>query len=130
MLRSTFQRQGIAIRYLHSVRTRTIPTIIPKPSSEIPDTTTFLNVIGRNCNEFIDTYENQWDNLFKWDSNTMKEKGIPTQQRKYILFQLEKYRSGELLNEIQKGKKSFFGGERNRKEKKAKWLAEQRQNEK
>ncbi|SMN18449.1 similar to Saccharomyces cerevisiae YHR059W FYV4 Protein of unknown function, required for survival upon exposure to K1 killer toxin [Maudiozyma saulgeensis] len=130
MLRNIVTRNGASVRALHSLRTQTIPHSIPKPTEQIPDASTFLNVIGRNCSEFADAYENQWDNLFKWDSRVMKEKGIPTQQRKYILFQLEKFRDKQEIVAIDKGKKSFFGGERTRKEKKAKWLAEQRQNEK
>ncbi|CAB4252361.1 similar to Saccharomyces cerevisiae YHR059W FYV4 Protein of unknown function, required for survival upon exposure to K1 killer toxin [Maudiozyma barnettii] len=130
MLRNIIARNCTSIRALHSLRTQTIPHPIPKQTEQIPDVASFLKTIGRNCNEFVDTYENQWDNLFKWDSRVMKEKGIPTQQRKYILFQLEKFRDGEEIIAINKGKKSFFGGERTRKEKKAKWLAEQRQNEK
>lgn len=129
MFRSVAARSPGCIRAVHSLRTRTIPTTVPKPTATIPDVAAFLNTIGRNCNEFADTYENEWNNLFKWDSSVMKEKGIPAQQRRYILFQLEKFRTGQTLESIAKGKKSFFGGERTRKEKRAKWLAEQRQRE-
>ena len=130
MLRSISARSPYCVRAVHSLRTRTVPVTVPKPTAAIPDVAAFLNTIGRNCNEFADTYENEWNNLFKWDASVLKEKGIPVQQRKYILFQLEKFRTGQPVESIAKGKKSFFGGERTRKEKKAKWLAQQRQNEK
>lgn len=96
------------------------------PSSEIPDVAAFLSRIGRKCDEYTETYENNWDNLLSWDGKALKEKGVPIQERKYILFQVEKLRKGEEIKEIKKGKKSFFGGERKRKETIAKWRAEER----
>lgn len=97
---------------------------IPKPSDQIPDVDAFLTKIGRNCNELKDTFENNWDNLFKWDSKTLKEKGVNIQQRKYILNQVQNYRNNKPIDEIKLGKKSFFGGERKRKAFTAKWKAE------
>lgn len=64
-----------------------------------------------------------------WDSKVLKEKGVSVQQRRYILHQVEKLRKNEPIKEIKKGKKSFFGGERKRKENIAKWRAEQRSKE-
>ena len=108
-----------------TVRSISVVRSIPKPTSKIPDVETFLKVIGRDCIEFKDTYENKWDNLFQWDGPILKEKGVPIQQRRYILSQVENFRvSGDQsIKEIKKGKKSFFGGERKRKAFKAKWIA-------
>lgn len=100
--------------------------VIPSPTSQIPDVTSFLTRIGRKCDEVAELYENNWDNLFLWDSRVLKEKGVSVQQRRYILHQVEKFRKNEPVVEIKKGKKSFFGGERNRKENIAKWRAEER----
>ncbi|EJS43427.1 fyv4p [Saccharomyces arboricola H-6] len=100
---------------------------IPKPNEQIPDVDTFLIKIGRNCSELKDTFENNWNNLFQWDSKTLKEKGVNIQQRKYILSQVHKYRNNEPVHEIKLGKKSFFGGERKRKAFTAKWKAENKQ---
>ncbi|CAI4039436.1 hypothetical protein SMKI_08G1020 [Saccharomyces mikatae IFO 1815] len=97
---------------------------IPKPNGQIPDVNTFLTKIGRNCNELKDAFENNWNNLFQWDSKMLKEKGVNIQQRKYILNQVQKYRNNEPICEIKLGKKSFFGGERKRKAFTAKWRAE------
>lgn len=108
-----------------TVRSISIARSIPKPTNKVPDVETFLKVIGRDCVEFKDTYENKWDNLFSWDGPVLKEKGVPIQQRKYILSQVENFRvSGDqAIKEIKRGKKSFFGGERKRKAFKAKWIA-------
>lgn len=107
----------------------TLHRVVPGPTSQIPDVTSFLTKIGRKCEEVADVYENKWENLFSWDSRILKEKGVSVQQRKYILHQVEKLRKGEDIVEIKKGKKSFFGGERKRKENIAKWKAEQRAKE-
>lgn len=99
---------------------------MPNPSEQIADVNAFLGKIGRKCDEVSEVYENKWENLFKWDSKILKEKGVSVQQRKYILHQVEKIRKNEPLKEIKKGKKSFFGGERKRKEAIAKWRAQKR----
>ncbi|SCV02482.1 LAME_0H01530g1_1 [Lachancea meyersii CBS 8951] len=99
---------------------------IPGPTEKIPSVEAFLATIGRKCDEHVEVYENKWENLFSWDSAILKEKGIPAQQRKYILSQVERLRKDETVAEIKVGKKSFLGGERKRKETVAKMRAEQR----
>ncbi|SCW00145.1 LAFE_0B10440g1_1 [Lachancea fermentati] len=99
---------------------------VPSPSEQVPSVEVFLKTIGRKCDEFAETYENKWENLFKWDSKVLKEKGIPPQQRKYILSQVERARKNEAIYEIKEGKKSFLGGERKRKENVAKMKAQER----
>ncbi|SCV02847.1 LAMI_0H03466g1_1 [Lachancea mirantina] len=99
---------------------------VPPVSSAIPDVNTFLKTIGRKCDEFSELYENQWESLFKWDSATLKRKGIPTQQRKYILSQVEKFRKQEPIKETKIGKKSYWGGERKRNEVTARLKAQER----
>lgn len=108
------------------LRSSVLTKTIPKCTEQIPDVKAFLTRIGRKCDEHTELYENKWDNLFKWDSGVLKAKGIPVQQRKYILHQVERMRNNRPVVEIKKGKKSFFGGERKRKETIAKWRAEQR----
>ncbi|CAR27313.1 hypothetical protein ZYGR_0I05870 [Zygosaccharomyces rouxii] len=99
---------------------------IPSPTQEIPDVQTFLNRIGRKCDELTDTFENNWENLFTWSGQALKDKGVPVQQRRYILHQVERMRQNQPVVELKQGKKSFFGGERKRRETIAKWRAEQR----
>lgn len=53
----------------------------------------------------------------------MKEKGIDVQARRYLLNQLQKFRDGERILEVKKGKKSYYGSEYKRKEIKAKMHA-------
>lgn len=105
---------------------KTTVRTVPAPTTEIPSVEAFLNRIGRKCGELNETFESKWENLFEWDSKIMKEKGIPIQQRKYILRQVERLRKGEDVREIPEGKKSYFGGERKRKENTAKLRAEAR----
>lgn len=99
---------------------------VPKPTRAIPDVNTFLKVIGRNCSEYEPIFDNNWDNLFNWKSTTLKEKGLPIQQRKYILLQVDHFKNGLPMREFKKGKKSFFGGERHQKENRAKHRIQER----
>lgn len=109
-----------------SRRFSTVAVKVPKPTEKIPDVNKFLTTIGRNCSEVTEIYENNWENLFTWDTKTLKDKGVTVQQRKYILMQVNKFRNGEDIQELRLGKKSFFGGERKRATVKAKLEAEQR----
>ncbi|CAM9018821.1 unnamed protein product [Wickerhamomyces anomalus] len=97
----------------------------PLPTSEIPNAEAFLQKIGRNCIEHKEHFPN-WHLLFNTTSRQMKEKGIDAQTRKYLLSQLEKYRNGEKILEIKKGKKSYFGSEYKRKETVARMHAAER----
>lgn len=54
----------------------------------------------------------------------MKQKGIETRTRRYILAWREKFVKGEELQEIKRGKKSW-GGERRRKANKAEFVAKE-----
>jgi hypothetical protein len=51
----------------------------------------FLKAIGRGCSEFSDKFPT-WDSLFTADSTKLKELGIPTRPRKWILIWINKYR--------------------------------------
>ncbi|CCF58104.1 hypothetical protein KAFR_0D04560 [Kazachstania africana CBS 2517] len=97
-----------------------IKPMVPKPTDDIPTVATFLEKIGRDCSEFTEVFEDKWSNLFTWDSAALKEKNIPIRQRRYILSQVEHFRNDSDVREIKRGKKSFFGGERKRKENMAK----------
>lgn len=108
------------------LRSQGLTKNIPPPTADIPDVKTFLTRIGRKCDELTDVYENNWENLFTWGRELLKDKGVSVQQRKYILYQVEMMRQHKPIQEIKEGKKSFFGGERSRRENIAKWRAEQR----
>ncbi len=87
---------------------------IPKPSKEVPDVNTFLEKIGRGATENAETFENDWKKFFTMDSRKMKEEGIDTKLRRYILDWREKYAQGIPLGEIKLPVKKH-GGERRRR---------------
>lgn len=114
---------------LNLIKSTNINRPIPKPTAEIQDVNSFLTKIGRGCDEFAPLYENNWENLFKWKTPELKEKGVSAQQRRYILHNVERYYQGLKITEMKKGKKSFWGGERRRPETIAKWRAQERAKE-
>lgn len=99
---------------------------IPQPTAEVPDVKAFLTAIGRKCIEQEEHFP-EWKTLFESSGRDLKEKGIDVSQRRYILQQVEKFRQGEPLRATTPGKKSYFGGERGRKERIARLNAEKRQ---
>lgn len=99
---------------------------VPHPTDKIPDVKAFLTTIGRNCIEHEEHFPD-WESLFHTSGRDLKDKGIDVQQRRYILRQVEKLRQGEEVKATQVGKKSFYGGERKRKERVARLAAEKRQ---
>lgn len=90
---------------------------------------TFLTKIGRNMTEYADQFET-WESLMTMSSYELKNKGIDTRPRRYLLQWREKFRRGEPLTEHVRGKKRW-GGERKRTEVRAKHFgrlkAEERQ---
>lgn len=60
---------------------------------EITDVESFLKHAGRGCDESASKFQD-WDHLFTVSSRDLKEFGIPTKQRKYILSRVEFYRQG------------------------------------
>lgn len=86
---------------------------LPQPTDTVPDVQAFLSKIGRNTAEYAENFES-WESFMTMTSQQMKDKGIDTRQRRYILAWREKFCRGEELKEIKQGKKSW-GGERRRK---------------
>lgn len=54
----------------------------------------FLKTIGRGCGEYVEKFES-WDQLFTSKSRALKELGIPSRARKWILHWTERYRQGD-----------------------------------
>lgn len=99
---------------------------VPKPTQDIPDVKTFLTKIGRGLIEYEEQFPT-WESLFKISSRELKENGIDVTSRRYLLNQIQKLRVGEeKIKEHQLGKKSYYGGERNRRERLARLSAEAR----
>ncbi|ODV62328.1 mitochondrial 37S ribosomal protein mS41 ASCRUDRAFT_74734 [Ascoidea rubescens DSM 1968] len=90
---------------------------IPKPTKEIPDVKTFLEKIGRNTVENEEAFES-WNEFFRMSAEEMKEKGVETDIRRYIINWRYKFISSKgkvKLANLKLGKKKN-GGERNRRE--------------
>lgn len=104
-----------------------MPKQVPSPTETVADVETFLKKIGRNTIEFAQHFDS-WEKLMTISSQEMKEKGIDTRQRRYILAQREKFRRGVEPKEIKRGKKSW-GGERRRKANRAAYYGRQRAEE-
>lgn len=101
---------------------------VPPPTAEIPDVTTFLTKIGRGTLESVgpsfaaSESSSSWQDLMTLSSYELKQKGIETRTRRYILSWREKFTKGEPVVENKRGKKSW-GGERRRKANKAEFVA-------
>ncbi|KAG5357620.1 Protein FYV4 [Yarrowia sp. C11] len=72
----------------------------------------FLKKIGRDTVKLAEKFET-WDELKNSTSSDLKEKGIEARERRYIMSQLHRYKNGEPIREIPRGKKTW-GGERKR----------------
>jgi hypothetical protein len=102
---------AIGLRGAHTLKP--VAQIVP-PTAEIPDVQTFMKKIGRDASETTDHFES-WEHFMTASSEYMKEKGIDTRLRRYIISQREKFRQGLPVREYKRGKKSW-GGERKRDE--------------
>jgi hypothetical protein len=57
------------------------PEKIPQPTEQVPDVTTFLNKIGRNCIEHEKHFDS-WEKLMTVSSKELKDAGIDTRDRR------------------------------------------------
>lgn len=80
------------LRHLHkTVR----PGLIPSPTPFVPDTQTFLTLIGRNMSKYNDKITS-WKQLFTISSTELRDLGMePARQRRYLLRWVDKFRRGE-----------------------------------
>ena len=68
---------------------------IPPPTPFIPDTQTFLKVIGRGLSQHAAKIPS-WEALFRLSSAHLKDLGVePPRARKYLLWWREKFRRGD-----------------------------------
>lgn len=96
---------------------------VPPESMSVED---FLTKIGRNAKEHAELFPS-WKDFFTMGSYEMKEKGIETSLRRYIINWRYKYSQDPSvrLHQISEGKK-IHGGERKRREVLAKERAQKR----
>lgn len=57
------------------------PEKIPQPSEQVPDVTTFLKKIGRNCIEHEKHFDS-WEKLMTVSSQELKDAGVDTRDRR------------------------------------------------
>jgi hypothetical protein len=68
---------------------------IPRPTPFVPDTQTFLSLIGRNLSQHASKIPS-WRALFSLTSTQLKELGVdPPRNRRYLLRWREKFRNKE-----------------------------------
>lgn len=79
---------------------------IPKPIRKVPLKTTeinsplsFLVAIGRNSVEVADKFKS-WGHLFQSNGKKMKKLGLTPKQRKYILWNVNRFNLGFELREF------------------------------
>lgn len=81
----------------------------------VHDLETFFKLIGRDCIEHLDAFENDLQKFLNTSSKDMKNMGIDVSTRRYMLRWIHKFQNDlEPLREHKRGKKKN-GGERNAK---------------
>ncbi|KAI5966336.1 FYV4 [Candida pseudojiufengensis] len=86
-----------------------------RTKENVHDLKTFLELIGRNCVEHLDAFEGDLNKFIETPSKKMKEIGIDTRTRRYLLRWKHKFVNNlEPLREHKRGKKKN-GGERKAK---------------
>ncbi|MCJ1395878.1 hypothetical protein MMC18_008764 [Xylographa bjoerkii] len=68
---------------------------IPQPTPFVPDSTTFLTLIGRQLSKHAPKITT-WNSLFSLTSTQLRELGVePARSRRYLLWWRDKFRRGE-----------------------------------
>ena len=85
------------------LKMRCVRPLYPAPGLDLKvpqelDPVTYCRQIGGDCEEYADKFEDI-NEVFNLSSQQMKEKGVPTVQRKYILRCRELLRRGRLTFE-------------------------------
>ncbi|KIM89022.1 hypothetical protein PILCRDRAFT_49613, partial [Piloderma croceum F 1598] len=71
---------------------------IPPPTDKINSPTDFLKAIGRSSETKV--HIGDWAEFWNVSGLTMKAKGVGVQDRRYILWCMEKYRQGFKIREF------------------------------
>ncbi|WEW60110.1 telomere length regulation protein [Emydomyces testavorans] len=80
------------VRQLHKTVRR---GFIPPPTPFVPDTQTFLTLIGRNMSQYSSKLSS-WEQLFTISSRELRDMGVePARQRRYLLRWIDKFRRGD-----------------------------------
>lgn len=109
--------------YFHSSATFHKTNTSTRTKDNVHDLETFLTLIGRNCIEHLELFEGDLNKFLTTGSKQMKDMGIDTRTRRYLLRWKHKFVNNlEPLREHPRGKKKN-GGERKAKLVKAKRAA-------
>lgn len=66
----------------------------PSPTPFVPDTNTFLTLIGRNLIQHASKFPN-WNSLFSLSSSQLRELGVePARTRRYLIWWRDRFRKG------------------------------------
>lgn len=83
-----------------------------RTKENVHDLETFFDLIGRNCVDHLDAFEGNLDKFLNTSSKEMKNMGIDTRTRRYMLRWINKFQNDlEPLREHRRGQKRN-GGER------------------
>ncbi|KAG5721691.1 hypothetical protein E4T56_gene11205 [Termitomyces sp. T112] len=91
-LASTSRLCAAAPRFTRSVVNRAASWPVPSPRDTITTPAEFLKAIGRSSETKLEV--DQWDALWKLSGHDLRQKGLAVRDRRYILWCMEKYRSG------------------------------------
>ncbi|CAH2352451.1 protein Fyv4p, mitochondrial [[Candida] railenensis] len=106
----------LSVKYFSSTPVTCKTNTSTRTKENVHDLETFLTLIGRNCIEHAEAFENDLEKFLNTSSKEMKALGIDIQTRKYMLRWINKFQNDlEPLREHRQGKKKN-GGERNSKE--------------
>ncbi|KAF3481741.1 uncharacterized protein GIQ15_04500 [Arthroderma uncinatum] len=85
----TSPHHQLCVRYLHKSLK---PAAVPAPTPFVPDTETFLRLIGRNMSRYASKLT-EWNKLFTADADELRELGMETtRDRRYLMRWREKFR--------------------------------------
>ncbi|KAL8928668.1 MAG: hypothetical protein Q9172_000806 [Xanthocarpia lactea] len=89
---SCILRSHTTVRQLHQ---QVSPNQIPSSTPFVPDTKTFLSLIGRNLSQHAAKIP-IWESLFSLNSLQLRKLGVePARTRRYLLWWRDKFRKGE-----------------------------------
>lgn len=88
-----------------------------KPTAAVPDVETFLKKIGRNMEQYKEHFET-WDDFAGVSAAKLKDLGLETRDRRYLLQWFDRFSRGVELAEYKRGVKKW-GGERNQRAQRA-----------
>lgn len=85
----------LCMRCINTRPSRSASRPVPPPTPFVPDTQTFLKLIGRNLSQHAAKIPS-WEALFRLTPVQLRELGIePPRARKYLLWWREKFRRGD-----------------------------------